>query len=498
MRNVSKSFSGTVVLSGVSFGVNSGEIHALVGENGAGKSTLMKILSGAYRADAGSEILIDGQKVEIKGPLAGREAGISIVYQELALCPNLTAAENISLGRERSRSIRAQKALSGTIGSILQRLGADFKPDSPVSRLSIAQRQLVEIARALYGNSRVLVLDEPTTTLSAKETDRLFAIVRQLRADGIAIIYISHRMEEIFQLADRVSVLRDGRLVGTLGRAELDAGTIVRMMVGRDVATFYRKNHRAERRADQPTLAISDVSDGRRVKDCSLVVHGGEVVGLAGLVGAGRTELARLVFGADRKTSGTVRVNGQVVQATSPKAAMDAGIAYLTEDRRGDGLFLDMSCMDNITLSVIERDAGFGGILRRRLRRKQSADAFRTLRVRAANEDVLVGTLSGGNQQKILLSRLLATSPRVIILDEPTRGVDVGATTEIYTIIDGLAKEGVGVLVISSDLPELVGISDRILVMREGRIVGEVATDASADAIQVAVMALAAGISEPD
>lgn len=498
MRNISKSFSGTYVLSDVTFSVSSGEIHALVGENGAGKSTLMKILAGAHRADAGGQIVIGGRPASIIGPLASREAGISIVYQELALCPNLTAAENISLGREHSRSLRAQKALSETIGPILQRLGADFKPDSPVSMLSIAQRQLVEIARALYDNSRILVLDEPTTTLSTNETDRLFAIVRQLRADGIAIIYISHRMEEIFHLADRVSVMRDGRLVGTLDRAELDAGTIVRMMVGRDVSTFYRKNHRVERWADEPALAISDISDGRRVKDSTLVVHKGEVVGLAGLVGAGRTELARLIFGADRKTSGTVQVNGQVVRATSPTAAMDAGIAYLTEDRRGDGLFLDMSCMDNITLSVIQRDARFGGILRRRLRRKQSADAFRALRVRAANEDVLVGTLSGGNQQKILLSRLLATSPQVLILDEPTRGVDVGAKSEIYTIIDGLAKEGVGVLVISSDLPELVGISDRILVMREGRIVGEVTTDQSADAVQVAVMALAAGISEPD
>jgi ABC-type sugar transport system ATPase subunit len=336
MRNISKTFAGVRVLSKVSFSVIAGEVHALLGENGAGKSTLMKILSGAYQADAGGEIVIAGERADIDSPLAGRQAGISTVYQELSLCPNLTVAENIALGLDESPRGGKRKALHASVASILRRLGADFGPQSPVSTLSIAQRQLVEISRALHGNSKVVVFDEPTTALSANETDRLFSIIRQLRGEGLAIIYISHR---------------------------------------------------------------------------------------------------------------------------------------------------------------IERDAGLGGVLRQSLRRRQASEAFQTLRIRASSHDTPAGALSGGNQQKVLLSRLLATSPRAIILDEPTRGVDVGAKSEIYTIIDGLAKRGVGVLVISSDLPELVGISDRILVMREGRIAGEVAMSGSAEDIQLAVMELAAGVA---
>lgn len=503
MRRVSKSFFSIKALRGVDLTVYRGEVHALMGENGAGKSTLMKILSGAYRPDPGGEIRIEGRPVNINGPHAGRAAGISIIYQELSLAPNLSVAQNIYLGCEVSRfGMLAREAMEAGVRPILDRLGADFAPSTLVATLSMGQRQLVEIARALHARSKILIMDEPTTALSAGESERLFGLIRQLRAEGLAIIYISHRMDEVYALGDRVTVLRDGTLVGSLDKPEIRADTIVRLMVGRDVSSFYKKEHDPARdsqpRQGAAVLAAVDIADARRVKGCSLTVHAGEVVGLAGLIGAGRTELAHLIIGAAPRAAGHVELEGRRVEIRTPGEALEAGIAYLTEDRKALGLFLDMSCLDNINLAVLGRDARLGGILDRDKARDRASKAFAALGIRAADVRVAAGSLSGGNQQKVLLSRLLATAPKVLILDEPTRGVDVAAKSEIYSIIDHLAKSGTAVLVISSDLPEIIGICDRVIVMRAGRIAGEMTRSATAPFDQEEIMALATGMEQLD
>jgi ribose transport system ATP-binding protein len=498
MRNVSKTFGRVRALTNVSLDIRLGEIHALMGENGAGKSTLMKILSGAFVPDEGSEILIEGRKVAISGPMAAKQLGVAIIYQELALAPNLSVAENIYLGREPGRAcLIDREAMVAGVESVLQRLGANFTARDKIADLSIAERQMVEIARAVHARSRVLIMDEPTTTLSERETERLFALVRQLKQEGLAVVYISHRMKEVYELSDRVSVLRDGAYVGTLEREAITPAAVVRMMVGRDLSSFYKKEHDAHQSRGRPVLSVCEVSDGRRVQPCTFDIHQGEVLGIAGLVGAGRTELARLIYGADPKVSGTIAVDGRHVNPRSPRDAIEAGIAYLTEDRKLLGLMLDMSVSENINLGVISRDALAGGILNRAKGRRRTAEAIEATGIRTASPDAPVGGLSGGNQQKVLLSRLLETRPRVLILDEPTRGVDIGAKSEIYRLIDRLAREGVGVAVISSELPEIVGICDRVIVMREGRIAGEVGGAAGAEQItQENIMAIATSVSE--
>jgi ribose transport system ATP-binding protein len=496
MRNVSKTFPGVKALNNVQLKAWGGEVLALMGENGAGKSTLMKILSGAYQADAGSEILIDGQPVAISDPIAAKRLGVSIIYQELSLAPNLSVAENMFLGDEiHTRGLVNRKAMYDSCRPVLERLGAPFRPETQVGGLSIAEQQLVEIARALHSKSKILVLDEPTTALSSRETERLFALVRQLRADGIALIYISHRMAEVYELSDRVSVLRDGSYVGTLDREGLSADSLVKMMVGRDLSSFYKKEHDPHGSRGRPILEVKDVTDGgRRVKPCSFTLHEGEVLGIAGLVGSGRTELARLIYGADPKAGGEVLLEGRPLNAKTPKDSIDAGLAYLTEDRKGLGLFLDMSCGENINIGVVDRDAIRGSVLSLAKAKQRSEAAFKALRVRAASPLVTVGSLSGGNQQKVLLSRWLETGPKVLILDEPTRGVDIGAKSEIYRLIDELAKRNIGVLVISSELPEIIGTCDRVLVMREGHIEGEVGGPGGRPITQENIMAYAAGV----
>jgi ribose transport system ATP-binding protein len=497
MRHVSKTFGRVQALNNVSLDVRLGEIHALMGENGAGKSTLMKILSGAYVPDEGSEILIEGQKVAINGPMAAKQHGIAIIYQELALSPNLTVAENIYLGREKTKAGFIDRgAMTAGVQGLLQRLGATFTAHDKVADLSIAERQLVEIARAVHAHSRVLILDEPTTTLSERETERLFALVRQLRNEGLAMVYISHRMKEVYELSDRVSVLRDGSFVGTLDRADITPAAVVRMMVGRDLSSFYKKEHDARQCRGKSIFSVRDISDGGRIQPCSFDIHEGEVLGIAGLVGAGRTELARLIYGADPKVSGTVEVDGKDVPIHSPLDAINAGIAYLTEDRKLLGLMLDMTVCENINLGVAARDALPGGLLNLGKGRRRAAAAIQATGIRTSSRDAMVGGLSGGNQQKVLLSRLLETKPRVLILDEPTRGVDIGAKSEIYRLIDRLAREGVGVAVISSELPEIVGICDRVVVMREGHIAGELGGAADAQPIsQENIMSIATSSS---
>ncbi len=497
MIGISKTFPGVKALTDVSLTVYPGEVHALMGENGAGKSTLMKILSGAYHADPGGEIRIDGKHVTISGPLDALHCGISTIYQELSLAPNLSVAENMLLGREhRSGPMVNRRSMEQACRAVLDRLGVRFKASTKVGELSMAERQLVEIARALIANARILIMDEPTTSLSSRETDALFALIRQLRAEGLAIIYISHRMAEVYELADRVSVLRDGTYVGTLTRDELSAEKLVRMMVGRDLSSFYKKDHDAKGSRGPVLFSVSQVSDGGRVHACSFDLHQGEVLGLAGLVGAGRTELARLIYGADRKASGEITLNGRKLSLHRPEDAIKAGIVYLTEDRKHLGLFLDMTVRENVNLNVLQRDARTGSILNIKAAKNRAAAAIRALGIRVAGDIVPVGSLSGGNQQKVLLSRLLETQPRVIILDEPTRGVDIGAKSEIYRLIDDLARRGVGVIVISSELPEIVGICDRVLVMREGRIAGEVGGFGHPPITQENIVAIATGVKE--
>ncbi|MDX7951952.1 sugar ABC transporter ATP-binding protein [Lichenihabitans sp. Uapishka_5] len=477
MRNISKTFPGVKALNNVQLTVLPGEIHALMGENGAGKSTLMKILSGAYQADPGGTVSVGGVPLVTRGPLESKAAGISIIYQELALSPNLTVAENIYLGREpRNGGFIDRATMSKGAAAVLARLGASFGPGTIVATLSIAERQLVEIARAVHSECRILVMDEPTTALSSRETDRLFALVRQLRADGIAIIYISHRMAEVYELSDRVSILRDGTYVGTLEHDAMTPESVVKMMVGRDLGSFYKKNHHFRPNA-APVLEVRHMGDGRRVKDVSFELHAGEVLGLAGLVGAGRTELARMLFGADRHTTGEVVLGGKTLAIKGPQDAIDAGLVYLTEDRKAEGVLLDMSVKDNLNLMICGKDAR-SGILDRSKMKARAKAAIQALSIRVASPEVNVGSLSGGNQQKVLLSRLLETKPLVLILDEPTRGVDIGAKSEIYRIIDELAKAGAGVLVISSELPEVIGIADRVLVMREGHLEGSLSGEA--------------------
>lgn len=494
MRDISKSFGAMKALNGVSLSVNPGEVHALMGENGAGKSTLMKILSGAYVPDQGGSVIVGGRPVAPGNPHASKAAGIAVIYQELSLAPNLTIAQNIYLGAERARFGFVRGAVQrARCVTVLERLGLDFPPETVVASLSIGERQMVEIARALSFDPRILVMDEPTTSLTSRETDRLFKVIRDLKTQGIAIIYISHRMEEIYALSDRVTVLRDSKQVGTLDRAELSPETLVSMMVGRDVSTFYKKTHIAEKAAARIVLSVRGLSDGRKVHDCSLDVRAGEVVGLSGLVGSGRTELARLIYGADVATRGEISVDGKAVTIDSPTDGIAAGIAYLTEDRKGLGLFLDMTIRENVNVSIISGDAHRFGFLNFRRASERSAKAFSEFGIRAANDAVTVGSLSGGNQQKVLLARLIEANPRVIILDEPTRGVDIGAKSEIYRLIDALAKRDVAILLISSELPEIIGVSDRVLVMNQGRISGEVRPTSDGTISQQEIMAFSTG-----
>ena len=494
MRDITKTFPGVKALSGVHLSVRPGEIHALMGENGAGKSTLMKILAGAYGADSG-QIFINGQEAHINGPLEARRLGVNLIYQELNLSPNLTVAENIFMGSEptlgplgmvdRRRARREAQA-------VLTSLGAPFTPDTPVSSLSIAEKQQVEIARALHFKSKVLVMDEPTAALSERETQALFGLIKQLRASGIAIVYITHRMAEVYELADRVTVLRDGQYVGTLERSEISAERLVSLMVGRPLTDFYKRE--AVNSVGDVVLDVRGLHGGK-VKPCSFTVRAGEILGLSGLVGAGRTELARLIFAADHAKGGQVFLDGRLLRVNSPTEAIRAGVGYLPENRKEQGLFLDMGVRDNITMSVLDVNAHGGFIDDARLN-TLGHDMVQNLNIRVPHLQSLAHGLSGGNQQKLLVARWLAIRPRVLLLDEPTRGVDVGAKAEIYRIIAELGRQGVAVVFISSELPEIVGMCDRVLVMREGELVGELDPARGDKITQENVMHLATGAAE--
>jgi len=493
MRGIAKRFHGVPALQGVNLTIYPGEVHALMGENGAGKSTLMKILAGAYIADEG-EIRINGQPVKITDPGTARQAGINLIYQELNVAPNLTVTENMFMGSELQRGqFLDRKSMELEAQKVLDSLGASFTPQTIVGTLAIAEQQQVEIARALKDKSRILVMDEPTAALSDRETERLFEVIRKLRNDGIAIIYISHRMEEIYALADRISVLRDGQYIGSLTRDEISPQRLVQMMVGRSMQDFYE--HQRQKNPGQVVLEVLNISDGRKVKPASFQLRAGEILGLAGLVGAGRTEVSRLIFGADRKVSGEVFLNGKKLEINSPSDAIAAGIGYVPEDRKDQGLFLEMSSRKNIGLNRLKQDAK-AGIVNWGSVNKIATEAVENFHIRLANLEIRAVDLSGGNQQKLLLARWLAINPRVIMLDEPTRGVDIGAKSEIYRIISDLAAQGVAILMVSSELPEIVGMSDRVLVMREGQLVGELDDSPGKEITQENIMHYATGASE--
>jgi ribose transport system ATP-binding protein len=491
VRGVTKSFPGVRALKGVDLTIYPGEVHALVGENGAGKSTLMKILAGAQGPDGG-EIKLDGKSVHFHSPHQARLAGIGIIYQELTIAPNLTVAGNVFLGSEETKLgfLTDTPAMIQHTQAVLDRLGARFRASQRAAHLSIAEQQQIEIARALFYKSRILVMDEPTTALSDRETDRLFDIVRQLRSEGLAIIYISHRMAEIYELGDRLSVFRDGEYVGELTRPEFSSDRIIEMMVGRKLEDLYPQKIAGH---GDVVLQVKNMSDKEHVKNAGLELRAGEVLGLAGLVGAGRTELARLIFGADPKESGEVYLNGKRVEINSPIDAVKLGIGYVPEDRKLAGVFLQMSCRDNIAMNVLGRNAK-GGIIDFGYINERSKAQAKALSLRAASLWVRAGGLSGGNQQKLLLARWLEINPKVLILDEPTRGVDIGAKAEIYAVIQQLASKGMAVVFISSELPEILGVCKRVIVMREGVVMGEVGGDTGIEVTQQNIMKLATGV----
>ncbi len=471
MKNIKKRFGSFYALKGVEIDIYPGEIHALMGENGAGKSTLMKILAGSYKATEG-QIFIDGEATIIQKPQDALDAGIALIYQEINLAPNLSIAENIFMGREKNhKGIINRQSMRRETQKLLDRLNVNFTAEQKASELTIAEQQQVEIARALHRNSRILVMDEPTAALSSRETDILFEQIKKLRAEGIAIVYISHRMAEVYELADRVSVLRDGLSVGGLMRGELNADRLVAMMVGRPLDDLFERQ-RPETFGDI-VLEVKNLSDSKgSVHDVTLNVRSGEIVGLSGLVGSGRTELARLIFGADKAASGEIYIKGKPHIFSSPRQAMDQNIGYLPENRKEQGLFLQLSAKDNIIANNIIEDS-FHGILSHKKGRWRAKEVIERMRIRLSSMFITVDGLSGGNQQKTLFARWAGNGPQLLLLDEPTRGVDVGAKADIYHSINELAHEGCAILMISSELPEIVGMCDRVYVMRENGVVGE-------------------------
>jgi len=488
MRGISKAFPGVQALDGVSLDVAPGEVVALVGENGAGKSTLVKILSGCYRADAG-EIVFDGRRLGPCTPGEAQRLGISVIYQEFNLAPPLSVAENVFVGREpRTRlGTVAFGRMRGEAQAVLDSLRLPLDARRPVETLSVAEQQMVEIAKAISFRARVIVMDEPTAALTEHETATLFDLVRRLRAQGVSVIYISHRLEEVFAIADRVVVLRDGRTAGGLGVAEASVDAIVRLMVGRELKEMF---HKAPAAPGETVLEVRDLARAASgVRGVSFAVRAGEIVGLAGLVGAGRTEIARAVFGVDRPDAGEVRVAGRPVALRSPRDAIRAGLGFVPENRKEQGLFLMLAVRENMTAAGLSRLARWD-FVRLAAERRLVGSLIDQLRIRTPSAEQQVQFLSGGNQQKVILARWLALAPKVLLLDEPTRGVDVGAKAEIYALMNDLARRGVAILMISSELPEVLGMSDRVLVVREGRLAGELART---EATQERIIHLATG-----
>lgn len=470
MCHITKTFPGVVALDDVTFECRPGEVHAVVGENGAGKSTLMKILVGVYQPDRG-EILLRGEPVRIPSPHEAQHLGISIIYQELNLLPDMNVAENVFLGREpRSRlGFVDARQLERQAREVLHRLGVDLNPRMRLSRLSMAQQQMVEIAKALSLNAQLVVMDEPSATLGGQDLEHLFEVISALKEQGVTVIYISHRLAEVFQVADRVTVFKDGEVVDTSNVTDIDRPTLVRMMIGRTFSETFPP--RGEQVGDE-VLSIKGLSCDGMLEEVNLTVHGGEIVSLAGLIGAGRTELARAVFGARPVDQGQIKIKGRAVRLDSPRAALHSSVGFLTENRNEEGLVLGLPVRDNAALPSLRRRQRWGFV-----NRVEEARVVTTMvddlgiRTPSLNQDVEF--LSGGNRQKVVLAKWLITGPDLLIFDEPTRGIDVGAKDEIWHLMRELANQGKAILMISSDLPEIMGMSDRIVVMHRGRIVGE-------------------------
>jgi rhamnose transport system ATP-binding protein len=486
LRQLAKSFGGARALRGVDFDLQAGEVHALLGENGAGKSTLIKIVTGAHQPDSGT-IGVAGQPVSHLTPAAAHALGIACIYQQPALFPDLTVAENIALRLEPASALRPVKWSDrrARAEALLARIGAAISPHAEVRALSMPEQQLVEIACALGAGARIVIMDEPTASLTQKEQHLLFAVVRDLRANGVGVIYISHRLEEIFALADRVTVLRDGQSVGTHRVGDINEATLIRLMVGREMTQIYPPSESAPANVVLAVHNLGCTASG--VRDVSFEVRAGEIFGLAGLVGAGRTELARILFGLTPADRGTIELNGQRVTLASPQDAVAHGIAYVPEDRRRHGVVLELPIAQNMTMAI-HRRIFRGAWLRRSAERALALEYIRDLAVKCTGPEAAGGSLSGGNQQKVSLARWLATKPKLLILDEPTQGVDVGAKSEIHRIIRRLAKEGLAVILISSDLPEALGMSDRLGVMRGGTLVATLPANADAHAVMAAAL----------
>lgn len=490
LRGVSRSYGGVRAVADVSFGVHPGTIHALVGENGAGKSTLVKILTGIVHPDDG-DVIVDGEARRIADPQAAHRLGIVAMYQEPTVFPDLTVAENVFAGRRPRTPLRtvAWGAMRSQAARILEELGAEIPPDTPVRGLGVADRQLLEIAKALLSSARLLIMDEPTAALSPHEVDNLFATVRRLRDRGVAIIFISHRLEEVTAVADTVTVLRDGRHIATKPAANVSHGEIVRLMVGRSLEALFPKE---EAEIGDVVLRAKGLRQRGVFSDISFELRRGEIVGLAGFVGSGRTEVARSIFGIDRIDSGELWIGGRRFRPRSPRAALRRGLAYLPEDRLQQGLVQSMSISSNTSMAVLPRLTP-GGILQPWRERALARRFMEQLSIKATSSAQIVESLSGGNQQKVVLSKWLAAEPRVLILDEPTHGVDVGTKADVHRAISHLAASGLTILMISSELPEILGMSDRVLVMREGRLVADISRE---EATEERIIEAASGVEE--
>ncbi len=498
LEHISKRFPGVVALHDVSLDVRAGEVHGLLGENGAGKSTLLKIVSGAQQPDSGT-ITWSGQKVTIASPHAAQRLGIVTIYQEFTLVPDLSVAENVFIGREPVRAgLIDWGRLRRDTEQIIHRIGLDLDPMTSVRLLSVAEQQMVEITRALSMQSRLIIMDEPTSALSETEVERLLGIMTALKRDGIGVVFVTHRLDEAKRICDRITVLRDGQLVGTREAAEVPLDGIIRMMVGRSAEQLYRRP--AVRHAPGAVrLAAHELSTERAavhgtvLHSVSISVRAGEILGIAGLVGAGRTEFARAVFGADGILSGTVEIDGRQVRIRSPRDAIRAGIGLVPEDRKQQALFLSQAVRHNFSIAALARFLWLRIFVRERAEARSLKEFRKTLNIRMSSDDQAIINLSGGNQQKIVLARWLVLKPHVLIVDEPTRGVDIAAKAEVHELLDALAAQGIAVIAISSELPEVLAISDRIVTMREGRVTGELpASDATQERL-MSMMTLAAG-----
>jgi rhamnose transport system ATP-binding protein len=489
MIHISKSFGGTQALEDVSLQLYSGQIHALLGENGAGKSTLIKIMTGIQQQDAG-EMLIDGQPVRVSSSQDAQRLGVAAIYQEPMIFPDLSVAENIFIGHTNRGKIVDRRRMEREAEAVLERLDVKLDVGEPARGLTLAEQQTVEIAKAISLDVRVLIMDEPTASLSAHEVRRLFRIVANLKRQGVAVLFISHRMEEVFEISDTITVLRDGKWISTMPRAEMTPALAIRQMVGREVKELF---HRERREPGPVRLSVRGLSREGRFRDVSFDLRAGEVLGFAGLVGAGRTDVGLALFGVAPADAGTIELDGKTVNISGPRAAMELGIAYSTEDRRQLGLILPLSITSNITLPSLPRFLGSFGLVKRDAERATAEEFRERLRIRTPSVDAPTGSLSGGNQQKVVISKWLETNPQVLILDEPTRGIDVGAKVEVHQLIDELAAKGMAIIMISSDMPEVLAMSDRVLVMREGR---QMAIFDHHEATQERVLAAAMGQSE--